>query len=43
VSGSVSSKTSAAIVGTEAGSKADKARQLGIPILDEDAFRALIE
>jgi DNA ligase (NAD+) len=43
VSASVSGKTAAVIVGTDAGSKAEKARQLGIPMLDEDAFRALIE
>jgi DNA ligase (NAD+) len=42
VSSSVSKKTTAAIVGAEAGSKADKARQLGVPILDETAFQALV-
>jgi DNA ligase (NAD+) len=30
------------IVGEEAGSKADKARTLGVTTLDEAAFRALI-
>jgi DNA ligase (NAD+) len=42
VAGSVSKKTSGVIVGGEPGSKADKARQLGVPTLDEAAFLALI-
>jgi len=42
VSGSVSKKTTAVIVGDEAGSKADKARALGVTMLDEEAFKALI-
>src|SRR5262245_54355076 len=42
VAGSVSKKTTGVIVGIEAGSKADKARQLGVPMLDEDQFKALI-
>ena len=42
VAGSVSKKTTAVVVGAEPGSKAEKARTLGLPILDEDAFRALI-
>ena len=42
VSGSVSRKTTAVIVGADAGSKAEKARDLGVPILDEAAFQALI-
>jgi DNA ligase (NAD+) len=42
VAGSVSKKTTAVIVGEEAGSKAEKARALGVPTLDEAAFRALI-
>ncbi len=38
VAGSVSAKTSYVVVGADPGSKYDKARELGIPILDEDAF-----
>jgi DNA ligase (NAD+) len=43
VAGSVSRKTDGVIVGIDAGSKADKARELGVPLLDEAAFLALIE
>ena len=42
VAGSVSKKTAGVIVGSDAGSKADKARDLGVPTLDEAAFLALI-
>jgi DNA ligase (NAD+) len=42
-SGSVSKKTDYVVVGESAGSKADKAEQLGVPILDEDGFKALLE
>ena len=42
VAGSVSKKTSGVIVGAEAGSKAEKARELGVPMLDEAAFLHLI-
>jgi len=43
VSGSVSKKTSYVVVGENAGSKERKARELGIPILTEDAFLELIQ
>ena len=42
VAGSVSRKTTGVIVGEEAGSKAEKARELGVPMLDEAAFLELI-
>lgn len=42
VAGSVSAKTSYVVVGEEAGSKLDKARELGIAMLDEAAFLKLI-
>ncbi len=42
VAGSVSKKTSWVIAGAEAGSKLDKARELGIPVLDEDGLRLLL-
>ncbi len=41
-SGSVSKKTDYVVVGESAGSKADKAEQLGVPMLDEEAFEALL-
>ncbi|WP_203337839.1 NAD-dependent DNA ligase LigA [Nocardioides limicola] len=40
--GSVSKKTDFVVVGDNAGSKADKAEQLGVPILDEAAFVRLL-
>jgi DNA ligase (NAD+) len=40
--GSVSKKTDYVVVGDNAGSKAEKAEHLGVKILDEDGFRALL-
>ncbi|HEY8754206.1 MAG TPA: NAD-dependent DNA ligase LigA [Arthrobacter sp.] len=40
--GSVSKNTSYVIAGENAGTKLDKAEQLGIPVLDEDGFRDLL-
>ncbi|MDQ2757519.1 MAG: NAD-dependent DNA ligase LigA [Actinomycetota bacterium] len=42
-SGSVSKKTDYVVVGENAGSKADKAQDLGLAVLDEDGFRRLLE
>ena len=42
VAGSVSKKTAAVVVGADAGSKAEKARELGVPMLDEPTFLDLI-
>jgi DNA ligase (NAD+) len=43
VSGSVSKKTHYVLAGSEAGSKLTKAQDLGVPILDEPAFEALMQ
>lgn len=42
VSGSVSKKTDYVVVGVEPGSKADKARSLGVTTIDEQAFLRLL-
>ena len=43
VSSSVSAKTTAVIAGDKPGSKVDKARKLGVTILDEQAFEELVK
>jgi DNA ligase (NAD+) len=42
VSGSVSKKTSYLLAGDEAGSKLEKAKKLGVRVLNEEEFRAML-
>ena len=43
VNSSVSKKTDYVVTGEAAGSKLDKAQSLGVPVLDEDAFKEMLE
>ncbi len=43
VTGSVSKKTSYVVAGESPGSKLAKAEELGVTVLDDDAFAALLD
>lgn len=42
VSGSVSKKTNYVVAGEDAGSKLDKARELGVAVIDEDQLKKML-
>lgn len=42
VAGSVSAKTAFVVAGTDAGAKLDKARTLGVAVIDEAEFRRML-
>jgi DNA ligase (NAD+) len=42
VAGSVSKKTDYVVAGSDAGSKLDKARELGVAVIDEDGMQRLL-
>jgi len=43
VTGSVSKKTDYVVAGADAGSKLDKARELGVSVIDEKQMEGLLE